>query len=255
MMHYSVDRMRRKYSIIPATLKLCIGLLVIDSIIELALVGDTTHWLGDTVGHKNFHFLSDGSRHRLPWLPSHFIIDPVHTSNGAAATIIVAVGAGSVASLWLRNWAQYRTGETPKYCRYFYYIWLSSNVPGLLLTGAALVYVFATTNARAGQQIDVALAVDLDGRPYNRGTWTPQGWFSAVLELRLLRNREEIVKHLSIMKGWQYNLIPKGFADIGCFGSVPLAALPNAIGVYGLQSLDSQAEAAGGLDWILSPHR
>ncbi|KAI1175647.1 hypothetical protein F4777DRAFT_598389 [Nemania sp. FL0916] len=174
----------------------------------MAFASSTIAWLDNTSNLKAFQFIAYGHKHRLAGYPRHYIIDQVHTSNAAAVVSLIIVGFGSASALFLRDWAQYRTGKIAKYCRYFYYLWLSCSVPALLLTGVALIYVFAVTNTQAGQKISTSLAVNESGHPYSRGTWTPQSWFRAVLRLELVRRREEIVKQLTVMNGWQYNLIP-----------------------------------------------
>ncbi|KAI1750336.1 hypothetical protein F4782DRAFT_509985 [Xylaria castorea] len=196
----------RTYSATSVALNVCIGLLMIDAIIEVSFVTSSLAWLHDKAARKFLHFAAYGSKHRLPMLPSHLIIEHLHTANGAAGTAFALVGLGGLLALMLRNWAQYRTGRLARFCRYFYYIWLSCNMPALLLTGATIIYVFALTNGRAGQKIYVPEAVNLNGRPYDLNNWTPDGWLSAVLKLKLLRGRVDMEKELTVMKGWLYNL-------------------------------------------------
>lgn len=198
----------RTPTIISIALRVCIGLLVIDSIIEMAFASSTIAWLDHTASPTAFRFVAYGRKHPLSGHPRHFTVDQVHTSNAAAVVVLIVVGIGSALAICLRDWAQHRKGELAKCSRYFYYLWLSLNVPALILTAVALIYVFAVTNARDGQRISTALAVNENSRPYSRGAWTPQSWFSAVLRLELVRGREDIVKQLIVMKGGQYNLIP-----------------------------------------------
>ncbi|KAI0399134.1 hypothetical protein F4802DRAFT_603260 [Xylaria palmicola] len=205
----------RTPSVTSIVLRVFTGLLILDSLIELSFISSTISWLDDTARHKIFRFVAYGSKHHLSGLPRHLIVDHADLGNGAAATALVVVGFGGIISILLRNWAQYRKGELAKLCRYFYYLWLAFNIPALIFTSAALIYVFAVTNARAGQRIDTPLAVNLNGRTYDRGIWTPVDWFSAVLRLRLTRDREEILKHLTIMRGWQYNLITMFLLQLG----------------------------------------
>ncbi|KAI8945947.1 hypothetical protein F4801DRAFT_97073 [Xylaria longipes] len=196
----------RTYSATSVALKACIGLLMIDAIVEVAFVSSSLAWLHDPTGHKFLHFVAYGSKHRLPVLPLHFITEHLHTCNGAAGTALALVGSGGIAALLLRDWAQYRTGEAAKCCRYLYYLWLSCNLPALLYTGAIIIYVFALTNARAGQKLYIPEAVNLNGSAYDLNNWTPDGWFSAVLKLKLLRDRADIEWQLAVMRGWLYNL-------------------------------------------------
>ncbi|KAI1734098.1 hypothetical protein F4680DRAFT_439438 [Xylaria scruposa] len=196
----------RTHSATSVALKACIGLLMIDAIIEVSFVSSSLTWLHDKAARKLLHFAAEGSKHRLPMLPRHLIIEHLRTANGTAGTAFALVGLGGILALVLRNWAQYRTGKLARFCRYFYYIWLSCNMPALLLTGATIIYVFALTNGRAGQKIYVLEAVNLNGHPYDLNNWTPDGWFSAVLRLKLLRDRMDIEGQLTVMRGWLYNL-------------------------------------------------
>ncbi|KAI0483470.1 hypothetical protein F4859DRAFT_512128 [Xylaria cf. heliscus] len=198
----------RTYSATSVALKACIVLLMIDSIIEVSFVMSTIAWLHHEASARPLRFVANGTKHRLPALPLHLVTGHLLTTNGAAATAFTLVATGGMAALLLRDWAQYRTGKGPKACRYFYYFWLSANMPALLLTGATIIYVFALTNGRAGQKIYVPEAVNLNGRPYDLNNWTPDSWFSAVLQLKLTRDRAEIVRKLIVMKGWLYNLPP-----------------------------------------------
>ncbi|KAI0104025.1 hypothetical protein GGR51DRAFT_240416 [Nemania sp. FL0031] len=210
-MVYYVDRSAFRPHAPSATsiaLRVCIGLLVIDAIIEMAFASSTAAWLDHTAGPTAFRFVAYGRKHPLAGHPRHFVVGQVHTSNAAAVAALILVGFGSVVSLRLRNWAQHRKGKLAKCSRYFYYLWLSFSVPALLLTSVALIYVFAVTSTGMNQKISTALAVNENSRPYSRGTWTPQSWFSAVLRLELVRGREDIVKQLVVMQGWQYNLVP-----------------------------------------------
>ncbi|KAI8626028.1 hypothetical protein F5Y19DRAFT_479107 [Xylariaceae sp. FL1651] len=193
---------------IPTALKVSIGLLMVDSVIELSFISSMVAWLNRTVSQIVFHFDVNGSTHSLSGLPLNLLVDQGHTSNGAAGTAFVVIGLGGILSLWLRSLSQRRSGGLATFGRYLYYTWLSFNIPALLLTIGALGYVFAVTNAREGQSISTSLAVNLNGSPYSQDSWTPQNWFSAVLRLDLTDRREEIQSHLTVIRGWQYNLIP-----------------------------------------------
>ncbi|KAH6646684.1 hypothetical protein BKA67DRAFT_663085 [Truncatella angustata] len=185
-------------------LKVALGLLMVVSIIELGFVTATVGWLHSTAS-KGFRFRSNTSTYQLAGIPSAFLVDQGHTSNGAAGTAFVLIGLGGIVALWIRSRIDYHSSNP---ARFIYYLWLALNVPALLLTAGALGYVFYVTNARRGQTIDVALAAKLDGSPYTLGSWTPQNWFAAVLQLDLVGGRDDISSHLQIMTGWQYNLIP-----------------------------------------------
>ncbi|KAI1163360.1 hypothetical protein F5B18DRAFT_619945 [Nemania serpens] len=211
-MAYHVESSPRGHRSLP-TMSIVFGiffmLFLIDSVIELALSSSSVSWLSDIDRSTPFRFTVDGKKYPLSGHPRHFIVDQVYATNAAAVFAVGIVGLGSMAAITMREYASRAlTGCPATFSRYCYYVWLSLSIPSLILTGVALAYVFAVANSQKAQTISTALAVNENGRPYARGTWTPQGWFSAVLRLELVRGREEIVKSITIMKGMQYNLIP-----------------------------------------------
>ncbi|KAI1097496.1 hypothetical protein F4804DRAFT_327467 [Jackrogersella minutella] len=194
--------------------KVALGLLMVDSIIELSFVSSMVAWLHRTAS-KGFDVNRDGSTYHLGGKPLNLMGDQGHTSNGAAGTAFVLIGLGGIIALSLRYWARNVSGGKATFARFIYYLWVSLNIPAFLLTIAALAYTFAVTNAHEGQTIDEALAASLNGGPYPADTWTPQNWFSAVLQLDLVDARSDIQSHLDVMRGWQYNLIPMFIIQLG----------------------------------------
>ncbi|OTA62218.1 hypothetical protein K449DRAFT_394976 [Hypoxylon sp. EC38] len=195
-------------------LKVAIGVLMVDSIIELSFVSSMVAWLHRTAS-KGFHFNFDGSTYLLGGTPLNAMLDQGHTSNGAAGTAFVLIGLGGILALSLRYWSRNVSGGLGTFSRFVYYLWVSVNVPAFLLTTGALAYVFAVTNAHEGQTIDAQLAASLNGGRYPLDTWTPQNWFTAVLQLDLVSARDDIQSHLRVMRGWQYNLIPMFIIQLG----------------------------------------
>ncbi|XXG96163.1 hypothetical protein Hte_002442 [Hypoxylon texense] len=195
-------------------LKAAVGLLMVESIIELSFVSSMVAWLHRRAS-KGFTFNYDGSTYLLAGEPLNIMVDQGHTSNGAAGTAFVIIGCGGILGLFLRSWSRNKSGGAATFARSIYYLWLSFTIPAFLLTTGALAYVFAVTNAHEGQTIDVALAASLDGRKYPLDDWTPQNWFSAVLNLDLVDARGDIQSHLHVMRGWQYNLIPMFIVQLG----------------------------------------
>ncbi|KAI2778267.1 hypothetical protein F4815DRAFT_244379 [Daldinia loculata] len=195
-------------------LKVAVGLLMVDSIIELAFVSSMVAWLHRTAS-KGFLFNYGGSTYHLVGEPVHMMTDQGHTSNGAAGTAFVLIGLGGILALLLRCWSPNKYGGLGSFARFIYYLWVLLNIPATLLTTGALAYVFAVTNAHEGQSIDVPLATTLDGSKYPLKFWTPQNWFSAVLQLDLVDARNDIEIHVRVMRGWQYNLIPMFIVQLG----------------------------------------
>lgn len=184
-------------------LKLAIAALMVASIIELSFISATVGWLHKTAS-GTFTILLDGSSFELRGEPAKLLTDQGHTSNGAAGTAFVLIGLGGIIALWLRGYRRFGVAV--------YHLWLAVNIPAVLLTLGALVYVFVVTRAHEGQDIDVAVASSstLRGIKYPLDTWTPQNWFAAVLRLDVADAgvRDDIRSHYKIMLGWQYNLIP-----------------------------------------------
>ncbi|KAI1380111.1 hypothetical protein F4677DRAFT_452644 [Hypoxylon crocopeplum] len=195
-------------------LKASIGLLMVDSIIELSFVSSMVAWLHRRAG-QGFLFNYDGATYLLDGKPLNLMVDQGHTSNGAAGTAFVLIGVGGILAFLLRHWSLNKSGGLAAFAQSIYYLWVWVNIPAFLLTIGALAYVFAVTNAHEGQTIDVALAASLNGSPYPSDSWTPQNWFSAVLQLDLVDARDDIQSHLSVMRGWQYNLIPMFLVQLG----------------------------------------
>ncbi|RBR12885.1 uncharacterized protein FIESC28_08376 [Fusarium coffeatum] len=186
-------------------LYVALGLLMVVAIIELSFISAMVGWLHSTA--SGTFVIRDGNRAiPLKGEPANFITDQGHTSNGAAGTAFVIVGLGGIIALSLRN--RHNPG---KFSRLFYNTWLVFNVLSLLLVLTALIYTFVVTNQHDGQNIVPGFVAQLDyGQKYPLKSWTPQGWFAAVLDLNIndAGTRSDIEKHLRIMRGWQYNLIP-----------------------------------------------
>ncbi|KAI2618562.1 hypothetical protein GGS26DRAFT_574396 [Hypomontagnella submonticulosa] len=195
-------------------LKVAMGILMVDSIIELSFVSSMVAWLHQRAS-QGFSFNYDGSAHFLAGLPANIMTDQGHTSNGAAGTAFVLIGVGGIVALSLRHWSRDRLGQSGALARSFYHLWVWMNIPAFLLTTGALAYVFAVTNAHEGQTIDIPFAVSLGGKAYPNEFWTPQNWFSALLQLDLVDSRDDIQSHLYVMRGWQYNLIPMFIIQLG----------------------------------------
>ncbi|KAF7560179.1 hypothetical protein G7046_g3967 [Stylonectria norvegica] len=186
-------------------LPIALGVLMIDALLELSFVTAMVAWVAKA---SSVTVRYNGSTFELAPEPKNLLVNQGHTSNGAAGTALVLVGFGGIVCLWLRNRPNFRQSRLSVA---MYYNWLVINVLSLLLVLSALAYVFAVTNAHKGQTINVAEASGLKaGQKYPIDSWTPQNWFGAVLKLDIAddSDRNDISKHLRLMRGWQYNLIP-----------------------------------------------
>lgn len=194
-------------------LPLILGVLMVLAVLELAFITSMVGWLHGTA-KGTFAVRYNGKTFDMAGEPKGLLVDQGHTSNAAAGTALVIVGIGGLLSLWLRSFARTRSTLLATIVSH---TWLVLNVESLLLLTGALIYTFAVTNEHKGQTIDVALASTLDGDNYPIHSWTPQNWFSAVLDLDLADDaqRDDISKWLRIMQGWQYNLIPLFIVHLG----------------------------------------
>ena len=193
LMAFRVERSPLSPSFTSIALRVFLLLLTLDAIIELVLTSSSLGWLANIAkSHKYFRFTAYGSKHFLSGLPRNFLDYPTQICQIAAGTAVFFVGVIGFMCLWLRNLTQYRIGQFAKGCRCSYYTWV------ILLAEAS----------RQPGQIDKVLAIELNGSQYDHGAWGPQSWFSAVLGLELLHDREDISKQLILIKGWQYNIIP-----------------------------------------------
>ncbi|KAJ9661824.1 hypothetical protein H2198_001789 [Neophaeococcomyces mojaviensis] len=193
-------------------LYVAIGILMVDSIIELSFVSSMVAWLHRRAG-RSFDIGYNNSSFPLHGKPLHLLADQGHTSNGAAGTAFVLIGMGGILVLWMRS----RPNLWKKgFVKILYHFWLVMTVFSALLTLAALIFTFIITNNHAGQTIDVAYASTLNDQPYpnqvaySLNKWTPENWFSAVLQLDLVHasDRSAIGIRVHVMRGWRWNLIP-----------------------------------------------
>lgn len=193
-------------------LYIAIGVLMVDSIIELAFVSSMVGWLHRRAGGA-FEIGYNGSSFSLHGKPVHLLVNQGHTSNGAAGTAFVLIGMGGILVLWMRSRPNlWQKGST----KFLYHFWLVMTVLSCLLTFAALLYTWILTNMHRGHTIDVAYASTLNNRPYPNyvayplNEWTPELWFDAVLKLDLIHksDRNDISTMVDIMRGWRINLIP-----------------------------------------------
>lgn len=197
--------------------------------LELGFFSSTLWYLLRGPASASFHFYTgapDSPFYVLSGTPAHFLLGPGYVAAGAAGAAFLLVGLGGLLALALRDrsrqhdddddddgarpppWPLPR-GAARALGRACYRAWLAVLVPAALLTTAALGCVFVATGARAGQQIRLDVATRLNGTaPYDFDSWTPQDWFPAVLGLALVENRGDVQAALSIMRGWQWTLVP-----------------------------------------------
>lgn len=94
-----------------------IGLLMIDSSLEMALISSMVAWLHRR-GGRSFEIDYDGASFSLHGKPRGLFVHQGHVSNGAAGTAFVIVGLGGILALTLRTCSDSRTR------RAFHNLWL-----------------------------------------------------------------------------------------------------------------------------------
>ena len=210
--YHNVDNPTQTHA--PTTIKSCISvalaaaliLLTLFSALEMALVSSMVYWLHYRAG-QDFTVAYNSSFFSLHGKPLTLLGDQGHTSNGAAGTAFLLVGLGGFLALWARG--------RGKHGRRFYHFWLSMTLISALLSLAAMMYTVFLTTRHANQNIDIALASTLHNRPYPDyvayalDAWTPENWFTAVLQLPLAKPSEirDIKSHLVVMMAWRWNLM------------------------------------------------
>jgi len=201
-----------------------IVLLMIDGFIETAFIGNMVSWLHRRAGGD---FIINFNSERGPEFPLHGkplneLADQGHASNGAAGTAYVAVGFGGFLALYLRHRQLKKSHELCGFTKGLYNFWCGLTVVAAIYDIAALIYTFVLTYRHMHQEIDVAFAATLDNHPYPdyvaypRQQWTPENWFTAVLDLPLKygHDRSDIRMQLLLMKAWRWNLIPLSILGI-----------------------------------------
>ncbi|KAK5106213.1 hypothetical protein LTS08_000331 [Lithohypha guttulata] len=193
-------------------LYIAIGLLMVDSTIELSLISSVVAWLHRRAG-GSWEVAYNNSSFSLHGKPLHELVDQGHLSNGAAGTAFVLVGTTGTLVLLMRNRSNlWRKGFT----KTLYMFWLIATVLSAILTLCALIFTFLVTNTNSGLSINLRYASILKNQPYpnqvpyDLGQWTPENWFHAVLRLDLVHQSERdiISTWIAVMRGARYNLIP-----------------------------------------------
>ena len=193
-----------------------VALVLIDGVIELSFITSMVHWLHVYAGGQFQVNNTSGGSFSLHGKPQNFLLNQGHTSNGAAGTAFIVVGLGGFLALFLRSRQLKRNGSLHGFTSFLYNFWLVMTVLSALFTLSALIAVMVITYQHDRQSININTASRLNNRPYPDYVaypdleWTPQNWFDAVLRLPLVDStvRSNINMHYTIMKAWQWNLIP-----------------------------------------------
>jgi hypothetical protein len=85
----------------------------------------------------------------------------------------------------------------------------------VLFTFSAFIYVFAVTYLTIGNQIDLRVARNLAGKPYNIDSWTPETWYQALLSLPLYK--ADLSSAYEEMVTWRWWILPYLFVCLAAF--------------------------------------
>lgn len=80
-----------------------LGLLLVDSAIELAMISSMVGYLHRSGANRYPFTLDDGSSALINAKPAHLLKNEGHTSNGAAGTALVLICFGGFLTLWIRR--------------------------------------------------------------------------------------------------------------------------------------------------------
>jgi len=182
-------------------LKALLAVLMIDCLLEVGFIGSTVGFL-----HKDGLYQIVGGK-LLDAKPVGMMVNQGHTSNGAAGTALILVGLLGLLVLGGRGFIE---RKFPRYLIPIYTFWVVISVLSFLLTFAALIYVFVVCHQTSGQTIDINNPSLTTGAHYPLDKWTPQTWYTAVLQLQFVNqsDRDNVTNHLHLMNGWKWNLIP-----------------------------------------------
>jgi hypothetical protein len=209
-------------------LYVALGLLMIDGVIEVGLVGSMVGFLHDRAG-KFFTIDAPNGSFDLHGKPKGLLVDQGHTSNGAGGTALILVGVLGLLVIWYdKRRARRVSSAFPSTSQAeddlivlpqthatnhsgIFIFWVVMSVLSAMLTLGALIYTFVLTAQTDNQHINLTVAAaNPEPLMYPLQNWTPENWFIAVLELPLAHasDRRDIRNNLHLMRGWRWNLIP-----------------------------------------------
>lgn len=85
----------------------------------------------------------------------------------------------------------------------------------MLFILSAFVYVFAVTYLTSRNEIDIEVARNLAGKPYNIDSWTPETWYHALLSLPL--HKADFSSAYAEMVMWRWWLLLYLFVSLMAF--------------------------------------
>jgi len=223
-------------------LPILLGVLAIDTLIEVGFLGSMVGYLHQAHGDVPFQIAATSTTPQFGLYPkpAHLLVNQGHTSNGAAGTALILVSLLGFLVLYIERRDRKRSdidyihvsstndgqGNThtrksrysPHSFAWLYPTWIVFTVLSFLLTLSALIYVFVVTHQTdvSHSHIDLSVAASTFASrqgvvfKYPDDTWTPENWYNAVLKLAFVDNNEkgDIRTHVRLMEAWRWNLIP-----------------------------------------------
>lgn len=195
------------------SLYVSMALLMVSAILEMAFASATVQWLISITAEQRQYPISfyhnDDIISYLPAVPMRLDTIPGHVSNAIGGTNLVLVGFLGIIALVLRS---RKTFQTSRLSKTWYHIWILLLTISALFTSVGLIYVYTSITAYTDPSIDGSGLISSDDqyRPYPYDNWTLLSWFSAVANSRFRNASDEndVVRHLQLIKGWIFNIIP-----------------------------------------------
>jgi len=180
-------------------------------VVELGLVSSIVsyiHLQGPQVWQISPSSSSSANSFPLDRIPAHLHLNAGHVSNAAAGLGFFLGLLGIYIAFRERRYATHKASfGTPLF---IFFTFATFAVLEFLLAMAALIYSFVYDNMTKGNTISLARASQEVGQHYAEDNWAPGTWFSAVLALPLesQSDRDEITKHIHVMKASKWMLVP-----------------------------------------------
>jgi len=193
-------------------LKLALGLVWIDGLLEMALCESCLWWIQEGASGPYEIENPAGGTFLMNSEPQHLLVAPTQAAAAAGAFAWTVVGFGGVLSLVLRGSRFRDRAWASAWWRY----WPFMSIFFALYTLAVGIAVNVLVDMHDGQTIDTAVASTLGPDVnYPLDSWPLPNFYTAVLDLMLMKDTPEerataqaIFAHRNTMLSWRWNIVP-----------------------------------------------
>ncbi|KAH8904651.1 hypothetical protein BR93DRAFT_970588 [Coniochaeta sp. PMI_546] len=191
-------------------LKIALGLVWFDGVLELALAESCLWWIHDgAAGPYHVSNPSGGGTFTMTSQPQHMLFELTRAASAAGILAFVVATAGIVALQLRKSRFRERT-----WAAVWYRAWPYVSGVFAMYTLAVTIALNVLTNMHDHQMINVSVSADLgEGVKYPLDSWTLPNFYAAVK--MLLEGTPDqtgtvntINAHLRTMLGWRWNLVP-----------------------------------------------